>query len=103
MSVTASAVGDRIRQARLAHGWTNEELARRMAVNWRTVHRWQKGQLPKFETLARLADVLEVPEAYLVESGDLAATLADLSSRLDDLARRVDELTRAIEGEAPGR
>jgi transcriptional regulator with XRE-family HTH domain len=69
-----------------------------MGVNWRTVHRWQSGQLPKYETLARLADVLEVPQSYLVESDDLLTTLADLSSRLDDLARRVDELTRAVEG-----
>jgi transcriptional regulator with XRE-family HTH domain len=97
MSVTPSAVGERIRQARLAHGWTHEELARRMDVNWRTVHRWQSGRLPKFETLARLAEVLEVPQSYLIESDDLAGTLAELGSRLDDLARRVDELTRVVE------
>ena len=92
-AVTPDEVGARIRRARVARGWTHEELAERMGVNWRTVHRWQCGRLPKFETLLRLADVLDVPQAYLVESDDTAATLLDMRLRLDELTRRLDELT----------
>jgi transcriptional regulator with XRE-family HTH domain len=94
--LTPEAVGERIREARLAHGWTHEELARRMNVNWRTVQRWQKGNPPRLQTLIRLADVLGVPQGYFVEINDSLATLDELRERIDDLAERVDALARAL-------
>jgi len=100
LRATPSAVGKRIRRARLSHGWSHEELARRMGVNWRTVYRWQNGRLPRFETLERLADVLEVPPSFLLQSEETIATLEELVSRVEDLATRVDELTRAIARES---
>src|SRR2546423_12239445 len=85
MRLTPDAVGERIREARLAHGWTHEELARRMNVNWRTVQRWQKGKPPRLQTLVRLADVLGVPQGYFVEVDDSVATLNELRERLGRL------------------
>ena len=95
--LTPESVGERIREARLAHGWTHEELARRMNVNWRTVQRWQKGRPPRLQTLLRLADVLGVPQGYFVEVDDSVATLNELRERLDELAARVDALARALD------
>jgi len=95
--LTPESVGERIREARLAHGWTHEELARRMNVNWRTVQRWQKGKPPRLQTLLRLADVLGVPQGYFVEGDDSLATLNELRVRLDELAERVDALSRALD------
>ena len=94
--LTPEAVGQRIREARLAHGWTHEELARRMNVNWRTVQRWQNGNPPRLQTLIRLADVLGVPQGYFIEISDSLATLDELRERIDDLAERVDALARAL-------
>jgi transcriptional regulator with XRE-family HTH domain len=96
MRLTPEEVGQRIREARLAKGWTHEELARRMRVNWRTVQRWQKGSLPRMATLAELADVLGVPQGYFIEPEDSVATLRELRSQVDVLAARVDELARAL-------
>ena len=96
MRLTPDEVGERIRAARLARGWTHEELARRMDANWRTVQRWQKGKLPRLQTLLRLADVLGVPHAYFVEAEDSVTTVAELRERVDDLAARVEALTRAL-------
>ena len=95
--MTPESVGERIREARLAHGWTHEELARRMNVNWRTVQRWQKGKPPRLQTLLRLADVLGVPQGYFVEVDDSVATLNELRERLDELVARVDVLSRALD------
>jgi transcriptional regulator with XRE-family HTH domain len=95
--LTPESVGERIREARLAHGWTHEELARRMNVNWRTVQRWQKGKPPRLQTLIRLADVLGVPQGYFVGVDDSLATLNELRERLDELAARVDALSRALD------
>lgn len=88
-------IGARIREARLMRGWTHEELARRMGVNWRSVQRWQKGRLPRVETLRRLAEVLEVPPSYFLgESGP--ATLSELRERLAELSVRVERLAAVV-------
>ena len=97
MPLDAAEVGTRIREARLAQGWTHEELARRMGVNWRSVQRWQSGQLPRLDRLVRLAEVLHVPQSYLVESEVLGATLRDLRAHLSELSERVDALARAVD------
>jgi len=97
MRLTPEEVGERIRAARLARGWTHEELARRMNVNWRTVQRWQKGAPPRLQTLLRLADVLGVPQGYFVEVDDSLMTLNELRERMDDLAARVESLARALD------
>ena len=109
MPLDAAEVGRRIREARLAHGWTHEELARRMSVNWRSVQRWQSGQLPRLETLVRLAETLGLPHGYLVESTDATATLSELrthvealSERVEALALAVDELAAARDGQRSG-
>jgi transcriptional regulator with XRE-family HTH domain len=67
-----------------------------MGVNWRTVQRWQKGQLPRMNTLLRLAEVLGVPHGYFVEPEDSLATMTDLRERVDELAGRVDDLARDL-------
>jgi hypothetical protein len=67
-----------------------------MNANWRTVQRWQKGKLPRLQTLLRLADVLGVPHSYLVGDEDSLTTVADVREALADLTARVDALTRAV-------
>lgn len=96
MALSNEDVSRRIREARLARGWTHEELASRMGVNWRTVQRWQTGRLPRVGTLMKLAQVLGVPEGFLLESRETAVTLAELRDRLDEVSRRLDRLTIAL-------
>jgi transcriptional regulator with XRE-family HTH domain len=96
MALTPEEVGLRIREARIARGWTHEELARRAGVNWRTVQRWQKGNLPRLPTLLRLADILGVPEGHLVEPESSLKDLEDLRRQLDELAGRVETLTHLV-------
>ncbi len=101
MRFTADEVGLRIREARLANGWTHEELARRMGVNWRTVQRWQKGRLPKMQTLLRLAEVLRVPTGYLIEPEASSDELGELRAQVEELTERLDALARALDQPAP--
>lgn len=101
VSISSDDVSRRIREARIARGWTHEELARRMGVNWRTVQRWQSGKVPRVHTLMRLADVLGVPEGYLLQSRDTEVTLAELRDRLDELSSRLDRLTATLDGLLP--
>lgn len=100
-------IGLKIREARLARGWTHEELARRMGVNWRTVQRWQKGRLPRVETLRRLAAVLDIPPATFLDVegevtlSDLRDRLAEVTARLDRLSAALDELVREDDEPSP--
>jgi transcriptional regulator with XRE-family HTH domain len=94
--LTPEEVGQRIREARLARGWTHEELARRVGVNWRTVQRWQKGNPPRLAKLVELADLFGLPHAYFVEPEDSLATLNDL--RKDCLQSSTSAENRAASG-----
>ena len=95
MALAAEEVGARIREARLAKGWTHERLAAEMGVGLRTVQRWQTGLnpkdgspwLPRHGTLMRLADVLEVPTSFFVESELDVASVASLAERLEAVER----------------
>ena len=95
VALTPEEVGERIREARLAKGWTHERLAAEVGVGLRTVQRWQKGRnpkdgkswLPRLGTLMKLADVLEVPSSFFVESELDAASVADLAERLEAVER----------------
>lgn len=91
----ARAIGERIRQTRAAKGWTIERLAREMGVHWRTVQRWQAGDLPRLGTLLEVADVLEIPRDLLVDTDDtLADRVARLEAELAELRERLDRLER---------
>ncbi len=119
MALPPEEVGRRIRSARVRKGWTVEQLARAMGVNWRTVQRWQAGHekkggvwrptLPRVtgeKSLLRLAEVLDVPPGYLVEStngrpGDelVHTELRALRAQVEDLLQGELEGLRALVAE----
>jgi len=104
MALDPAEVGARITHARKKKGWTHAELADQMSdklghrVNLRTVQRWQKGVnpkdgkswLPRLGTLMILAEVLEVPNSYFVES------VQDEEARLDRLELAVEETLAVV-------
>ena len=62
--------GKLIRQARLAKGLTQVELARKIGAKQATVATWEIGYaFPRPGMLPRLSDVLEIPIDVLVKAG----------------------------------
>jgi transcriptional regulator with XRE-family HTH domain len=56
------AIGSEIRDARRRKGWTQADLAARLAVSMRTVSRWEGGaSAPRFKERERLAELLGIP------------------------------------------
>ena len=62
MTAPASQPKKTIRQLREAHGWTQETLARRLAVGQPAVSAWERGErMPRQRSILRLADLFGVP------------------------------------------
>lgn len=64
-------IGYNIKSARNAAGLTQEELARQCGVATITIRQYESGKRePKYDTLERLADALDVPLEVLLGIGD---------------------------------
>jgi ribosome-binding protein aMBF1 (putative translation factor) len=56
-----AAVGAAITRARETRGWTKADLARRVGVNWTTIHRVETGAVePTLDTLRSLARAMRL-------------------------------------------
>ena len=60
--------GDRIRQARMAKGMTQEELADKLGVKFGVISKYETGRVKnlKRETIAALAEILDVKPSWLM-------------------------------------
>jgi transcriptional regulator with XRE-family HTH domain len=66
-TAASNRFGEQFRKARLAKGLTIRQVGRALDVNDRTVARWQSGgSLPRYERLHDLAELLQVPQSYLL-------------------------------------
>jgi transcriptional regulator with XRE-family HTH domain len=80
----------RIREARQARGWSQQDLAERIGVSQPTIVHWEQGtHTPRNLALARLADTLGVSRQWLKESPPPQASIQraplpqDVVSRFD--------------------
>lgn len=57
----AAAIGTRIRELRLQHGWSQAELGRRVGVNKSVISFYELGtRFPTYENLLRICDVFNI-------------------------------------------
>ena len=62
-----SLLGDRLRQARKKKGFTQDYTAKIIGSTYQTISNYERGERdPDTETLARLANLYEVPVGWLV-------------------------------------
>lgn len=60
--------GERIRAARKNAGLTQEDLGKKLGVSYVGISQWENNvRNPKFSTLARIADALNIPVQDLIE------------------------------------
>ena len=72
---TAKEIGIGIKNARLAVGITQAELARRLGVTPQAISQYERGEKkPKIETIKKIADALGVSWFHLSHLDDLVAT-----------------------------
>lgn len=60
-------LGSQIKELRLAFGWSQVELARRLNISKQTVSNWENDNIqPSVEMLVRVADTFGVSADYLL-------------------------------------
>jgi transcriptional regulator with XRE-family HTH domain len=65
-----ASMSARIKEARQARGWSQQELAERVSVSQPTIVHWEQGtHIPRHLALARLADALGVSRQWLQGDG----------------------------------
>lgn len=76
-AIAARSIGERIRQARKAKGFSQSDLASRIGVSQPAIANWESGvHDPRRLTLAKLADALEAPLDWLA-AGDRSSAESD--------------------------
>jgi transcriptional regulator with XRE-family HTH domain len=100
-------LGERIRSAREAHGWTQDQLAEAVGVVKRTVGNWERGRPPKqhigaiehaLNTRLRGTPTDPTDDGPTVRQAEDAELLAEFASRLAASRRRVRELEQQLAG-----
>ena len=90
-------LGDRVRELRKEHGWSQGELGTRIGTDAGRISRYEGGKItPSLDALVRLADVLEVSVDHLVREDAPrrhleGVELGVLGQRLGDLAELSEE------------
>ncbi|QDX82226.1 hypothetical protein B9N43_13820 [Denitratisoma sp. DHT3] len=92
-SSLAVMLGGRIRALRQQLQWTQEDLAGRLGVEVNTVSRMECGtHLPSLQRLEEIADILDVPLAFLV--GAASSHPKDQVTQLNDVLVGLSESQR---------
>jgi transcriptional regulator with XRE-family HTH domain len=59
--------GDKIKLIRESKSLTKEAFAEKAGVSRQAIEAWEKGTVGSFRTLTKIAELLDVPEKFLVE------------------------------------
>lgn len=92
---TPTALGRRIRAARLAREWTQAQLGERLFGHEEAnttaprISRWERGMhKPDLDAIERLAEVLNLPAAYFMATSDIVAEAILVISQLSPAKQR---------------
>ncbi len=82
------AIGDKILALRKQHGWSQQQLAKKIGTSGPIVGRYERSEMvPSVEVAKKLADIFEVTLDYLVDDTGKTADIKDraMLKRLMDI------------------
>jgi transcriptional regulator with XRE-family HTH domain len=72
------AIGDKIQMLRKQHGWSQQQLAKKIGTSGPIVGRYERGEMtPSVEVAKKLADTFDVTLDYLVDDTGKTAEIKD--------------------------
>ncbi|HFK2947137.1 helix-turn-helix transcriptional regulator [Stenotrophomonas maltophilia] len=103
---TTTALGQRLRAARAAKGWTQAQLGELLMgvddpnTTAPRISRYERGlHKPDLETIEKLAELLDLPAAYFLAASDVVAEAILVLTQLD--ARKQKEALALLKSLAP--
>ena len=81
-------LGDRMKELRTVHGWTQKDVADKLGVTSASISSWESGsRRPDFETLDNMSDLFKASFDYLFGRSDVNTYYDD---RLESLRAMID-------------
>jgi transcriptional regulator with XRE-family HTH domain len=72
------AIGDKIQTLRKEHGWSQQQLAKKVGTSGPIVGRYERGEMtPSVEVAKKLADTFDVTLDFLVDDTGKSAEIKD--------------------------
>jgi transcriptional regulator with XRE-family HTH domain len=93
MTTLSDSIAARIRELRLAKGWSQEQLAEEVNLSRDAISRIERGERsPRLETLAVIAKAVGIPLAKLLDFGEPPPKHRPSDERMRSLERAFDQL-----------
>lgn len=87
-------IGSKIKQARINHGWTQEELGRRVGVQKSAIAKWETGRVEniKRSSLMALAEALEISPVELIgNQKDIDKEMSPAKAEITELIDKMND------------
>ena len=90
--------GDRIKELRNNHTWTQQELGDRLGVSKQSVSNWENGNImPSIDVLVRMSDLFQTSTDYILNrENDLTLDITDLDAEQKAMIQRMVRYFRNI-------
>ena len=90
--------GDRIKELRNNHTWTQQELGDRLGVSKQSVSNWENGNImPSIDVLVRMSDLFQTTTDYILNrENDLTLDITDLDPEQKAMVQRMVRYFRNI-------
>ena len=90
--------GDRIKELRNNHTWTQQELGDRLGVSKQSVSNWENGNImPSIDVLVRMSDLFQTSTDYILNrENDLTLDITDLDAEQKAMVQRMVRYFRNI-------
>ena len=90
--------GDRLKELRNNHTWTQQELGDRLGVSKQSVSNWENGNImPSIDVLVRMSDLFQTSTDYILNrENDLTLDITDLDAEQKAMVQRMVRYFRNI-------
>jgi transcriptional regulator with XRE-family HTH domain len=86
-------LGQRIRQLRRQHEWSQEDLGKKIDIHWQTIARYEKDTvIPTATVLKHMAEVFNVTTDFLIFGGSEGGLISKVNN--SELLKRFEQLDR---------
>jgi len=90
--------GERIKELRNNHTWTQQELGDRLGVSKQSVSNWENGNImPSIDVLVRMSDLFQTSTDYILNrETDLTLDITDLDAEQKAMIQRMVRYFRNV-------